>query len=447
VLGLDASHDAVKSFLRLDDVAVFVVNHVLRSAGSADRLVHGPWGDKLRVLDFKFGGVDSPKYAGIGWSTQFAVYAGGELYTLRPEDVTDDGDKVRYAPDARPTYTPLDIDTEVGLVVHMPADGPAQMYEADLVFGLTCGHLANQVITARTEARKVALRKVGSPIASPSSVPAQPAGEPSVTGGSPATEPLTLGEASEVIEQQVMPAARAMVTDVTIRTQLAERIAAIRPNVHAFGDLAAWWPPGVKPWKLSDPPHYEGDELVLIDKCVADVEAKWCLPFVETFPPAPPVPVAIETVVPEPEAKVSDETIAALRDAHAGLQPAMRQLADQWAVEARAAGHPVGLTTKRTERAAAITRAMVRWAEVVGAPEIGDEWVRAALTLVLGDLQESITTGAYLGALTLVEANVVADIAETIGRDGLICGYTEDSTPVIHGTALEGLLAPLARAL
>ena len=104
--------------------------------------------------------------------------------------------------------------------------------------------------------------------------------------------------------------------------------------------------------------------------------------------------------------------------------------------------------TKRTERAAAITRAILRWAEVTGGDgEFCDEWVRAALTLVTGDLQLSITTGAYLGALTLVEANVLADIAETIGRDGLICGYTDDSTPVIHGTALEGLLAPLARAL
>lgn len=447
---------------------VFLVNDELQTAGTADRLVRGPWGDELRVLDIKTGGVNSPKYSGLSWAIQLACYAGSDQYIVHSGSVTEKGDgKLAYGPDPIIDRCYVDVDRSVGYVAHLPADGPARLIQVDLELGRRAAEEANRVLGLRAEAKRSALKNLGEPVEGVgiytdtsavevvSMLPESPVVAIVAEPGDTRTAAQMLADAGLPPDHDMGygPGAVQVITQpepVTLRTQLAERIAAIRPNAEAFADLVAWWPTGVAPWKLSDPPHYESDELVLIDACVADVEAKHRLPFVETFHPAPPIREPAPAAPPVDDDRAPDEVIDNLRVIHlelAARDPQLVALADQWAVQARQSGNPVGLTTKRTRRAAEITRCMLRWAEVCGGgADFTDEWVRAALRLVIGNLQEAIDTGAYLGALTEREAQVMADIAECIGRDGLICAYTEDSVPVIHGAALEGLLTPLATA-
>jgi len=107
----------------------------LRGAGTADVLPFVPSIHMRCIADLKTG--TSVEFGVEKHACQLAGYANSDLY-----DPTDD------------SRTPLDVSTEVGYLIHLPAgQGRCSIYEVDLVAGFKAARLANTVTAVRKAAK------------------------------------------------------------------------------------------------------------------------------------------------------------------------------------------------------------------------------------------------------------------------------------------------------
>ena len=110
----------------------------IRAAGTMDmalRRTHANRYFTTNASDLKTG--TTIEYALLAYAAQLAVYANSDVY--RVED------------DSR---TPLDVSTEVGYLIHLPAgQGRCSIYEVDLVAGFKAARLANTVTAVRKAAK------------------------------------------------------------------------------------------------------------------------------------------------------------------------------------------------------------------------------------------------------------------------------------------------------
>lgn len=96
----------VEQFIVLDDMQV---------AGTADRLGRLPDG-RIVIADIKTGSIE---YGGLSIAVQLACYANGTIYDV-----------------ATGKRTPFDVDTETGVVIHLPAGtGTCTLHDVDLFAG------------------------------------------------------------------------------------------------------------------------------------------------------------------------------------------------------------------------------------------------------------------------------------------------------------------------
>lgn len=123
---LDAYRAATASMQALD-AEVFVVNDLVQSAGTFDRLWRLPDGSVV-VGDLKTGKseADYP----LATAVQIATYAHGALYD--PET----GERFPIHPDLR---------TDMGLLIHMPPAGGCAVYQLDLATGWRVAQIAAEV--------------------------------------------------------------------------------------------------------------------------------------------------------------------------------------------------------------------------------------------------------------------------------------------------------------
>ena len=125
-----------------------------------------------------------------------------------------------------------------------------------------------------------------------------------------------------------------------------------------------------------------------------------------------PRPLARPTPDDGPTVDASDQ--AALKTKAAAMSAPEAQACSGWRAEGRLNGHPWGTVVDGawTARCWSLNRAALFCALHLYDPEVGDTYVRSALSLVIGeDVQPAWTTGAVIGSLSVEEAERLADIA------------------------------------
>lgn len=137
---LDA-YRAATAALEVLDIETFVVNDVVRAAGTFDRLVRLPDGAVV-VADLKSGKseADYP----LATTIQIATYANGRRYD--PET----GERTPLHPD---------LDVSRGVLIHMPPSGGCSLYVLDLHRGWHAAQLAAQVRDIRSSWKADDLRR------------------------------------------------------------------------------------------------------------------------------------------------------------------------------------------------------------------------------------------------------------------------------------------------
>lgn len=125
---LSAYRHATAAFTPLD-IETFVVNDVVRAAGTFDRLLLCPDG-KVRVADLKSGKSEG-EYP-LATATQIAIYANGVRYRV------EDGEPIR-----EPLHPELDPDT--GVLIWLPPSGGCQIIYLNLELGWEAAQIAADV--------------------------------------------------------------------------------------------------------------------------------------------------------------------------------------------------------------------------------------------------------------------------------------------------------------
>jgi hypothetical protein len=124
------------------EAEVFVVNDIVHSAGTFDRLWRLPDG-RVVVGDLKSG--KSEAAYPLATTIQIAVYANGKKYDPKT------GERFDIHPD---------LDPKVGLLVHMPPSGGCELYELDLILGWKAAWVAMQAREIRAIKPNVLSRPV-----------------------------------------------------------------------------------------------------------------------------------------------------------------------------------------------------------------------------------------------------------------------------------------------
>jgi hypothetical protein len=123
---LDAYRYATKDLIPLD-IETFIVNDIVRCAGTFDRLVLCPDG-KVRVADLKSG--KSEALYPLATAIQIAIYANGKRYN--PET----GERTDLHPD---------LDLTTGLLLHMPPSGGCEVVPLNIELGWKAALLADKI--------------------------------------------------------------------------------------------------------------------------------------------------------------------------------------------------------------------------------------------------------------------------------------------------------------
>lgn len=137
-------HNAVKQYQSLLDdhqlvplaAEVFVVNRAMGCAGTLDRIYAGP--NHVVIGDIKTSKSTAPKYSGVAWAIQVALYAGSQPVV--------DGKISSWEAVGLP-----DPNQDHGVIVHLPNDQPdsPQILIADLAQGRNLAVLAERVRDCR----------------------------------------------------------------------------------------------------------------------------------------------------------------------------------------------------------------------------------------------------------------------------------------------------------
>ncbi len=207
---------------------------------------------------------------------------------------------------------------------------------------------------------------------------------------------------------------------------IAQRIETLVLSRAAKAMLADSWPAGMPkrgPW--------DDDQIAAIDAVLAPIETAVDAP----FPHRDPAAVAADNerrVVELAEARKADAVLPetpddgptvdagdvdALKAKAATLDPARADRCAAWRAEGKRHGRPWGgvVDGAWTQRCWSGNRAALLCALHLYDPDdesIGESYVRAALSIVLGqEMQPTWTVGAAIGALTIDEAERLADLA------------------------------------
>jgi hypothetical protein len=135
---------------------------------------------------------------------------------------------------------------------------------------------------------------------------------------------------------------------------------------------------------------------------------------------APTSPAVVPADLDEGD-PVGDDDIAALAKAIDGVTPEISLQIRQWLIEMRDAGHPLRLNEVRSRRRWSIARA------VLGLAEFDDEIARAAFEVVQGE-QPAVPVGVALAAVSIDEAERLADLARALCAGQVVVTYGDDST-------------------
>ncbi len=121
--------------------------------------------------------------------------------------------------------------------------------------------------------------------------------------------------------------------------------------------------------------------------------------------------------------RIDDVTYAGLAQRFA--QHPARQVVEAWAAEAQAAGASLSIAQQRTVDQAA------RFSAALAAAVHGDEAARDLLGVVMGEaLQQSVSTGVALAALTAAEADALRDMARALSEGRLTYQLSADGRPM-----------------
>lgn len=379
-------------------------NPTFSLVGTADVLARGPWGERLRVCDYKTGS----RIERNGHAIQMAVYANATH---------------RFTGDGWEEVPPLD--TDAGYVVHTPiGSGTCTIHEVDLNVGALLAEKAHEVRAARKDANVAAL------FTHVNMATAHQASDEIAAAMAAVGEIAAAVEASRAAPE---PPAATEAPDGT--GWLVERVRTLAAaNAEAKGHLARRWPEGCP----TVPPWSEAQMLALAEvlaplEVAVGIEAPFP-PLGSVFAPladeaTPDAAPADEAPVPPGMWQIDDEPgpidhdlATAIATRFETLDGERKALAATWARDAKAGSRPWAitrddLTPRVLAISAAILAALTAFWDSDGAADC-DLLTRAALSLAIGeDVQPGWRTGAVLGALTIDQARRLDEMAVAFSVD------------------------------
>lgn len=415
---------------------VIVLCTELEVAGTADHLFAG---DKLTVGDLKTG-ASAIDWAMNSIAIQLAIYAHAS-HVFDP------------ATDTLTEMPPVDL--ERALVIHLPVGrGVCTLHEVDIAAGWEAAQHAAWV---RGWRKRKGLSKPRATVAvQSSSTPDDPFD--GVSGNGPLIAGMSPQKPTAVPSPAAVPAGPSAAGEGTASPApaalilvewIAARIAQLPPA--GLQLLSVRWPtdaaPTVKAMRADARRDYTDAEVAAIEAVLMPIEREHECPFVpdptrtgdgwatqagEQIAAAgeaadreaaegSPAPLASSPApAPDEGSPVTDEDIAAVADAFDTLPADAALFARTLLKEMADAGSPLALTKVRSHRRLSIARA------VLGLAPFDAEIARACLAVVLGDeLPKSVTTGAALAALTIDEANRLADMAQALDAGSLHAVYSD----------------------
>ena len=377
----------------------FVVLDEHRIGGTFDRLWRLPDG-RVVIADLKTGRDLSYSWRSI--AVQLAIYANGIGYH----------DGVR---------TPIhaDIDTDTGIVVHLPVgQGRCDLYTVDL----RAGTLALQ---HSMWARNWRNRK---DLSAPFAVPANAV--PFPAKASPAPTPAQASLANTHAEGAVPGQ----------RTQLRARLQAVIACDGGATWLRANWPAGVPTFKQSD--DHDSAQLELIEAVVRQAETQFSIGFGDhdMTPNVMPSPQHDTTPVARPDWRrpadgrdLSETASEKVRGSVLSLPAEVRTWVADRLNEAIAHGRPVVIERQHTERSKAVIRSLVAASQCLHTHWEGDDdylriLVSAALQTDVAQFS-NVALGAAFASLTTDEATRFAQVLErAVAGTDIPITFADDGT-------------------
>jgi hypothetical protein len=383
-------------------IEVSLVHDELQLAGTSDRFYRRPDG-RLICADLKTG--KSIGQNPLAYIVQLAAYATA----------------VRYDIETGARQPIGDVDTTVGLLVHLPSGkATCDVYEVDLTLGLEAARLASSV--RAWQKRKDVVTKISQPT---HGVSEEKTGEKSAVAANPSVpvpSPVTVEQV-----QQAFPGSM-IVADPDKREWIANRVRAIvAHSTEAVQYLMNVWPDGVPTLKASQ--DHTNEQLDLIASALDRTERQHEMPF-GTPDPTLPKPEArpVAQVSTRKKAAIDEGPIMSAADLDAIKQKLAaapdeeRAVIGRIAAEASAAKHGISLKQLGSARRFEIVRALLALA-----PFSADDVMRTIVAQVNQDANTK-PLGAVIGAFTIAEATSLHDICADIDAGRAELRFNADGT-------------------
>lgn len=396
---IDAHHLEVVPEL----IEVNLVHDELKLAGTSDRFYRRSDG-RLICADLKTGKSIGPNP--LAYIVQLAAYA----------------TSVRYDIETGARQPIGDVDTTLGLLVHLPSGkATCDIYEVDLRMGLEAAHVASNV--RAWQKRKNIVRKISEPT---HGVSEEKIGEERAVAANPsvpAPSSVTLGELTTAFPGSTI------VADPAKREWIADRVRAIvGHSKEAVQHLTAMWPDNVPTLKASQ--DHDDEQLNLIATALEKTERQFEFPFSVPDPTVPkeePRPIGQVKVAGRKAAidegpMMSDADLNAIK-AKIDQAPAEdRDIIGRIAAEAAAAKRSISLKQLGSARRFEIVRALLALA-----PFADDDVLRAITVQVNPDALHK-PLGAVIGAFTIAEATNLHDTCADIDAGRAELRFNADGT-------------------
>jgi hypothetical protein len=415
-----------------------------RICGRFDRIVRRKADGLLRILDLKSGdrALKYPHSIAI----QLALYANAPWMAAAWDG--ESGETTEFEP------LPDGLDREIGLVLHMPEPGRVAIGKVNIAAGWEIAHRAVfPILDWRDLDDLVTVVE----LELPNEGPADPF--EGLNG-----EAVTTSSSSLQAAPPPTPPAPPAGTSPHARVEwIATRIGQLPPAQVQL--LTTRWPAGVptpKAMRAAGERDYTDPEVVELEAVLMPLERDCEAPFAGgdpcAAPPdrgagaaaeqkaarkgraaktatageapsgdagdaseaAPTSPAVVPTDLDEGD-PVGDDDIAAIAKAIDAVTPEISLQIRQWLTEMRDAGHPLELNQRRTRRRWSIARA------ILGLAEFDDEIARAAFEVVQGE-QPTVPVGVAFAAVSIDEAERLADLARALCAGQVVVTYGDDST-------------------
>lgn len=370
-------------------IEVNLVHDELQLAGTSDRFYRRPDG-RLICADLKTGKSIGPNP--LAYIVQLAAYATSVKYDIETG-----------------TRQPVgDVDTSVGLLVHLPSGkATCDIYEVDLQMGLEAARLASSVRT--WQKKKNVVRKISEPT---HGVSEEKTGEERAVAANPsvpAPSPVTIDQLAVAFPGSVV------VADPDKREWVADRVRTIvGHSTDAVQHLTAVWPEGVPTLKGSQ--DHTSEQLDMIVVALEKTERQFELPFSVPDPtllkeeprPIAQVKNARKKAAIDEGPILSPSDLAAMTAKIAALPEQEKEIVGRIAAEAAAAKHSISLKQLGSSRRFQIVRALLALA-----PFVEEDAMRTIVAQVNPAAKDQ-TLGAVIGAFTIAEATNLHDICADI---------------------------------